>query len=264
MIDIFLSRPIWLSQEFKRGFDNFLKFLETHELKPRTIGAGDYPNEAPLDEVISLMNQCKGAIILGYPQIKVEKGLLKDIEIPSNTLKELYLPTEWNHIEAGLAYAKGLPLLVIHHIGVGRGIFDRGATKKFIYEVDLTYSDWSLTPEISGAFSKWKGNVSLQTPTPSEKISLSELIRLLEISGLSVKKGSSISLGVYNSEIAIWLNIDDKDVSIFRFATEDRAKEINEMSGHEDISYQYKHWVFNHVNEDIVAKLNKALKDIST
>jgi hypothetical protein len=31
------------------------------------------------------------------------------------------LPTEWNHIEAALAYSQQLPLLVIHHRGIKRG-----------------------------------------------------------------------------------------------------------------------------------------------
>ena len=263
MIDIFLSRPTWMSEEFKEGFDNFLKFLETHELKPHTIGAGDYPNDAPLDEVISLMDQCEGAVVLGYPQIKVEKGMLKEAEIPSNNIKELYLPTEWNHIETALAYAKGLPLLVIHHMGVKRGIFDRGATNKFIYEVDLTYPGWPLLSEISGAFSKWKKDTIEVSPkgSPSpDKIGLNDLIILLQKSGLSVQKGTSINLGVYDSEIAIWLHIDGEDVSVFRFASEGRAKEISEMSEPDDVTFQYKHWLFTNVNKEIISKLSRALE----
>ena len=81
MIDIFLSRPTWVGDEFKPGLDNFLEFLKSHDLNPRTIGLSDYPSDSPLDEVISLIDKCNGAIILGYPQITISKGILKDEEL---------------------------------------------------------------------------------------------------------------------------------------------------------------------------------------
>ena len=119
MIDIFLSRPTWVSPDHKSGLEHFLGLLATMELNPRTLGTTDYPSKCPLDEVIALMDRCQGAIILGYPQITATHGRLKDIDIT----EPLLLPTEWNHIEAGLAYARDLPLLVVSHIGVVRGIF---------------------------------------------------------------------------------------------------------------------------------------------
>jgi hypothetical protein len=133
--------------------------MKTHELHPRTLGASDYPSKTPLDEIISLMDECEGAIILGFPQIRVNEGTLKNDTISMKTGNQLVLPTEWNHIEAGLAYAKGLPLLVISHVGVNRGIFDRGAINNFIYEIDFSCEDWPLLPQISGAFEKWKKDV---------------------------------------------------------------------------------------------------------
>jgi len=159
MLNIFVSRPTWVSSEFRNGLESFLQFIEGHNLKPRTLGTKDYPTKAPLDEIICLMDECVGCIILGYPQIRVEKGLLKETVIPNESNSQLLLPTEWNHIEAGLAYARGLPLLVIHHIGVKRGIFDRGAINSFLYEVDLSNDGWPLLPQISGAFFKWKKDV---------------------------------------------------------------------------------------------------------
>jgi hypothetical protein len=154
MRDVFISRPTWIGEEFKEGLDGFLSFLETHDLRPRTIGSSDYPTESPLDEVITLMDECEGAIILGYPQIYVINGKIKGSEKGA-----FQLPTEWNHIEATLAYANNKPLLVIHHKGITRGIFDRGAISKFIYEKDLTVSNWFLSQNIRGALMKWKSSI---------------------------------------------------------------------------------------------------------
>ena len=154
MIDVFISRPTWIAEEFREGLDGFLAFLGTHDLKPRTIGSTDYPTESPLVEVIRLMDECEGAVILGYPQIYVLRGNIK-----GSDKNDFPLPTEWNHIEATLAFSKNLPLLVIHHKGISRGIFDRGAISKFIYEKDLSKNNWFLSDDISGALMRWKSSI---------------------------------------------------------------------------------------------------------
>jgi hypothetical protein len=155
MINVFVSRPTWVSNVYVRGLQGFLLRLTDYIMQPRTLGASDYPNRAPLDEVINLLDQCEGAVILGYPQIEIRDGMIKGQPVSG----VVHLATEWNHIEAGLAYARGLPLLVIHHVGVCRGIFDRGATNTFLYEKDLSDPAWSVTPEISGALNKWREQV---------------------------------------------------------------------------------------------------------
>ncbi|MEQ9467642.1 MAG: hypothetical protein RLN88_09530 [Ekhidna sp.] len=154
MEDVFLSRPNWIAPIYSKGAQNFYNALESLELNPRTIGQSDYPLESPLDEVISLMEKCSGTIILGIPQMEV-KGKVKNKEV-----KNLFqLGTEWNHIEAGIAYSIGHPLLIIHHERVTRGIFDRGASKSFLYKVDMKDSSWPIQTNITGALINWKSKL---------------------------------------------------------------------------------------------------------
>lgn len=155
MIDVFVSRPTWISSELQNGLQSFYNLLNTLEFNPRSLGTADYTPSAPLDAIIQIMSECYGAIILGYPQIAVKDGTVKSEAIQS----PLLLATEWNHIEAGLAYAKQLPLLVIHHTGVVRGIFDRGASNRFIYEEDLSDPSWALRDSLSGAIKSWKREI---------------------------------------------------------------------------------------------------------
>ena len=155
MKNIFLSRPNWIYPECVDGLENFLTLLKTNDLNPRTIGATDFPSKSPMDEVINLLYQCEGAIILGYPQIEADSGKVKNIEIVS----PLNLSTEWNHIEAGLAYALGLPLLVIHDINITRGIFDRGVLNSFLYQKDLRDKTWGISKDIAGALINWKSQL---------------------------------------------------------------------------------------------------------
>jgi len=185
MTYVFVSRPTWVAPNFEKGLASFLRLLENMKLKPRTLGAGgDYPSKSPLDEVIALMNECQGAIILGYPQIVVTAGKCKDKDLTDTLL----LPTEWNHIEAGLAYAKGLPLLTVHHRGVKRGVFDRGAVNSFVYEIDLTDAAWPLDERISGALTKWTKDVvknphrvALVDPEKGRKPLTKELVSVLQV-----------------------------------------------------------------------------------
>jgi hypothetical protein len=154
MIDVFISRPTWIAEEFREGLTGFLSFLDTHDIKPRTLGATDYPTESPLDEVITIIEQCKGVIILGYPQIYVTEGKIKEKETG-----DFILPTEWNHIEAALAYMKKMPLLIIHHKGISRGVFEHGAISKYIYQKDLSKPNWFLSEDMTGALKKWKSSI---------------------------------------------------------------------------------------------------------
>jgi hypothetical protein len=169
MTHIFLSRPTWVSPDFSGGLDGFTSLLKSIGLNPRTLGTTDYPHQSPLDEVIRIMDECEAAIILGYPQIEITSGRLKDkpIELPT------YLGTEWNHIEAALAYSKKLPLLVIHHQDVSRGIFDRGTLNSYVHKIDLTESAWCLKDAISGAIKSWReqiGKTSKSESSPKQLV----------------------------------------------------------------------------------------------
>ncbi|MDH5232074.1 MAG: hypothetical protein OEZ58_19110 [Gammaproteobacteria bacterium] len=159
MTDVFISRPTWIADSFQAGLDGFLGMIQNSGLNPRTLGSTDYPAQSPLEEVIRIMRECHGAIILGYPQIHIDSGSVKGEPIK----EQIILGTEWNHIEAGLAHASGLPMLIIHHTGVGRGIFDRGTLGRFIYEVNLERPEWPLAQNINGAMRTWRQSL-LETP----------------------------------------------------------------------------------------------------
>lgn len=151
MINVFVSRPTKVDPEFEPGLNVFLTRLSDLGLEPRTLGVSDYPTTSPMDEVIALMDRCRGAVILGLPQLTITRGFIR-----ARPVTDVQLATEWNHIEAALAYAKALPLLVIHHSGVSRGVFDRGTTNSYIYEQDLKSPDWPTSAGIGGAVREWR------------------------------------------------------------------------------------------------------------
>lgn len=153
-MDIFLSRPTWIHESYRLGLRTLVTQLSNLELTPRTLGVSDYPSKAPLDEVIELMEKCQGAIVLGIPQIHVASGNVKSetIDVPFD------MATEWNHLEAALAYSLGLPIIVIKHATVSRGIFDRGVLNAFVHSVDMVHPAWSTEESINGSLRQWKEN----------------------------------------------------------------------------------------------------------
>jgi TIR domain len=95
----------------------------------------------------------------------------------------------------------------------------------------------------------------LNTP---QKLSLRQLIEQLKASGLSVEKYMNIDCGVYNSELATWLIIDGKQVSVFRFPSVEHASEISEQES-ENQSFHFNHWVFMHMESDLGLKVKSVL-----
>ncbi|MBW8035960.1 MAG: hypothetical protein FVQ79_10090 [Planctomycetes bacterium] len=152
---IFLSRPNWVAEGYLQGLKNFIQLLHARGLDPRTIGVTDQPTMSPMDEVIKLMRKCEGAIILGFPQIRINEGLIKDIPVKD----PISLATEWNHIEAALAHTLNLPILLIHDSSVIRGVFDRGATNIFLYSVDFSNESWPHGDDINGAIDSWSNRL---------------------------------------------------------------------------------------------------------
>jgi hypothetical protein len=151
MKDIFLSRPSWIPKSCEKGLYNFYNLLNTNGLNPKTLGQSDFLSKSPLEEVINLMKKCHGAIILGIPQIEIIEGKIKEEKI-----NKIELGTEWNHMEAMLAYSTCQPLLIIHHENVHRGIFEKGVCNSYLYKVDMNDPDWPYSKEINGVLLSWK------------------------------------------------------------------------------------------------------------
>lgn len=147
-IDVFLSRPNWVSDHVEKHFLKFYPLLEKHGFRPRTIGKNVVPISTPFQHVVNLMNQCQCTIVLGLPQIYVSAGRLKGKEIE----KGFSLPTEWNQIEAAISIMLNRPTLMMLHKGVAqRGLFDRGAANVFVHEFHTLGPKWldELEPKLT-------------------------------------------------------------------------------------------------------------------
>ncbi len=157
MTDIFISRPTVIGDGYEKSYRAFERFFKSDGFSPKRLGKSDYSLKAPLVAVMNLMEQCKGAIILGYPHHEVTYSMKKGEE----TLNEhrIILPTPWNQIEGALAYKKEIPVLVIAQDEVEGGLFDYGVTGEFIHKTDLNSDKWFKSKEFMGIFRDWKSRI---------------------------------------------------------------------------------------------------------
>ena len=158
MTNIFISRPTIISTKYESPYSDFEEFLTKKGIKSRRLGRGDYSRKAPLVAVMELIEDCKGAIVLGYPQYEIHTTSKKADDVLDESC--LLFPTPWNQIEAVLAYKKKIPVLVIAQNRVGGGIFDDGVTGEFVLRADLSKPNWYKEDEFSGIFNEWYKEVN--------------------------------------------------------------------------------------------------------
>lgn len=110
---VFVSKPNTLSPQQCCFWQSFKAILIRHSLQPRTVGETDDSDNAVLDSVRRLLLQCDGAIILGLRQAAIRELIIREGTEKEAVLRAGYLPTPWNHIEAGMALALRIPLFVL-------------------------------------------------------------------------------------------------------------------------------------------------------
>src|SRR5690242_20696478 len=128
-IPVFLSRPNTMDPVYLPGLNQILRFMDGHKLDYRSIGTTVSPIGNPYQEMVDEMNACKGTIVLGIPQLEADAGKFKGLPLTAPKT----VPTEWNHIEGTLALSLKKPTIVISHLTVSGGIFDRGAFPVFAH-----------------------------------------------------------------------------------------------------------------------------------
>lgn len=158
-IPIFVSCPSTLNRKQELWRKLIIGLLEQMNLEPRAIGRSDYPTEAPLHEVLVLARKCSGGIILGFEQYYFPSGVLKRGTKDSIKLRRIPIPSPWNHIESGVLFSLGVPLLVFKEEGVSGGIFDHGVTDVFIHEFPRTPILKASTNMLKDIMLKWQAQV---------------------------------------------------------------------------------------------------------
>ena len=156
-IPVFVSCPTSLSRPQVAVRKIVVDILDSLNLEPRALGSSDYPADLPLREVLVIARHCAGGVILGFNQFTATAGTSKP-----GTEKEAALsgtamfPSAWNHLEAGILFSLGRPLLVFREDGITGGVFDPGVTDVFVHKMPSAKGGESGLREV---FLKWRDKV---------------------------------------------------------------------------------------------------------
>ena len=159
-IPVFVSCPTVLNKSQKYSHRLILRELVRVGFEPRALGRSDYPTSLPLREVFLLANHCSGGVILGFEQFLATSGEFKRGTPERKRLTgAIPLPSPWNHLEAGVLFSLGLPLLVFKEAAIEGGIFDAGVSDVFVHKMPLVGMSTENREAFTAVFMKWQAEV---------------------------------------------------------------------------------------------------------
>ena len=158
-VSVFVSRPTMLNDRQNVFWQALDRMLSEYGLQGRTLGISDIQNsDGGMYDVLDLMRQCNGALILGFSQMHVENAVFKGGTTSVREQERCEFVTPWNHMEACMAFANELPLLIVKERNVqGDGVFDRSCLRLTPYETNLDL-DW-LENKLRPALEVWVDQV---------------------------------------------------------------------------------------------------------
>ncbi|MGI9622692.1 MAG: esterase/lipase family protein [Acidimicrobiales bacterium] len=162
-VSVFVSRPSALSAEQQTFWSSVEQVLAAHGLQPRTLGVGAdvQQSDGGMYDVLSLMRMCRGALILGLSQVHAPTVEFKRNTADQRTEGPCEFVTPWNHMEACIAFAENLPILMVREMGVqGDGVFDKSSLRIVTYKTDLDPS--RIDEHFGPALEEWVGRIAVE------------------------------------------------------------------------------------------------------
>jgi hypothetical protein len=138
--------------------------LRSEGIIPHTVGRNTFSSDAPLKTVTELMDKCHGAVVVALERTYFPSGLERRGGTKETKLSEVKFPSPWNQIEAGMAFTRGLPIMVIVEEGLrSEGLLEHGY-EWYIQCVEPAAAALT-TSEFNGVLSSWKQKVIQRTNT---------------------------------------------------------------------------------------------------
>jgi len=184
-IKVFISKGSVATIQQREFIDGVLDTLKTVGLSPRVMNENEWSHEQPLQAIKKVIKECKGAVIIAFSRTIFKEGIeLRDGG--NRELKEIALPTPWNHIEAAMAYSFDLPLLVVAENGLKpEGLIEQDYDWS-VYWTDLN-SQTVKSDKFKGFLLSWKRSVEnfntneKKNVIEPEKLKVGELIKSLTV-----------------------------------------------------------------------------------
>ena len=123
--------------------------LKSHNITPIRYCREDYRSSGQINVIRGEMSKCKGVIIIGFKSIVINSAIYRPNTGDMKELKDICVSTPWNGIEAGMACALGLPILLINECEISDGIFDESINDKNISRISLVDIDANFNKDLN-------------------------------------------------------------------------------------------------------------------
>jgi hypothetical protein len=147
---VFVSRPSVLTFSQEGVWRQVSDTLNAAGIDAVTVSRTDYPPAGALAEIRRVMAECCGVVVLGFRQLEIATGRWREGTSEERSIDGTAQPTSWNHVEAGMASALGLPVFIVREPGVSGGVFDvQGDMIMTVCDISEALSRTSAKSELS-------------------------------------------------------------------------------------------------------------------
>ena len=162
MENIFLSIGRPYNEKYKKFADALIEYGRNREFNLQSVGYNVGLHNSPLVKITEVLQGSKGAIVVAFSRIHVQKGSEKGVE-----LEDAHITTPWNQIEAAMAYVQHIPILVIAEKGLKKeGLIEIG-NGWYVHEMEMVPE--SLKEEsFELSFNEWAQTVKSNKKPPKK------------------------------------------------------------------------------------------------
>lgn len=152
--DVFISVGATYTNMQSMFVRSFEAFLLSNNCNPRKIEHIS-PGKKPIAVVRQELTACDGAVIIAFTRYEISTGAEFPKSKTEKSIVGMRIPTMWNQLEGGMAYALDIPLLILIEKGLDRqGILEPGG-ECFPLEIELSAGALEEQTFID-AFMKWR------------------------------------------------------------------------------------------------------------
>lgn len=156
MVKVFISHPTPSNKQQDSFLILLKKLLAAEGLDPVNLGTSNYDFRKPLKPIKELIESCHGAIIVGLERHHSYIGYDNEQSINKKEILHKFTTSPWIHIEGGMAYQAGLPIIILKEEKVFQeGILDPNNSDSYIFNFTLSDNTEKLSENIEKIIGSW-------------------------------------------------------------------------------------------------------------
>jgi len=178
--NVFISMGNPYTESQGKFLDALIDLLRACDIEPRAINKTDYSTGSPLKDISRIMRECQGAIIVACERTYFDSGLEKRRSPQEKPLASVRYTTPWSQIESSMAFALGMPIIVI----MENGLREEGLLEEkydwYIERLDIS-GDAFLQKDVRSRIMAWCRRVQTETPAREQRGHITAEMTIFEL-----------------------------------------------------------------------------------